>query len=116
MRTTFSIAYADNGKLRMRVSGKLTGHSAREGLELLKTAAMQGKREIVLDLRKTTSLDSLGFAMFDWIREQNGNLNVSIIPPVLGIGEEELAIITQIAGTEVQEKQCNNTAKRRERA
>ncbi|TET35816.1 MAG: hypothetical protein E3J72_09925 [Planctomycetota bacterium] len=95
MRTSFSIAFADGGQLQMRIAGKLTGHAAREGLALLKTVAEQGGKDILLDLRETTSLDSLGIGIFDWIRSRNGNLNVNILPPVLGMSEEELDLIAQ---------------------
>ncbi|TET31364.1 MAG: hypothetical protein E3J72_22610 [Planctomycetota bacterium] len=93
MRTSFSIAFTNEGQLRMRVAGKLTGHAAREGLELLQTAARWGGNDIMLDLRETTSLDSLGIRIFHWIRRQNGNLKVEVIPPMLGVSDEELAVI-----------------------
>ncbi|TET34468.1 MAG: hypothetical protein E3J72_14205 [Planctomycetota bacterium] len=93
MRTAFSIAFRDDGRLQIGVSGKLTGHAAREGLALLQLAVEQGRRKITLDLRETTSLDSLGIRIFDWIRNQNGNLNFNLIPPVKGVSDEELACI-----------------------
>ncbi|TET35788.1 MAG: hypothetical protein E3J72_09775 [Planctomycetota bacterium] len=115
MRTSFSIACMEDGRLQMRVSGKLTGHSAREGLALLKIAAEQGRRGIMLDLRETTSLDSLGIAMLDWIRKQNGNLNVDIAPPIRGVSEDELLYIAQstISGKKADQLQPSG---RRERA
>ncbi|TET32594.1 MAG: hypothetical protein E3J72_19275 [Planctomycetota bacterium] len=97
MKTAISIAYGNDGRLQMGISGKLTGHVAREGLELLKLAVEKGKREISLDLRETTSLDSLGIKIFDWIRSRNGDLKVGIIPPIRGVSDEELASITRRA-------------------
>ncbi|TET33470.1 MAG: hypothetical protein E3J72_16760 [Planctomycetota bacterium] len=97
MRTSFSIAFTDDGRFRLRISGKLTGHAAREGLELLKTAVDWGRKDILIDLRETTSVDSLGIGVFDWIRGQNGDLNVSVVPPVRGVSDEELASITRTA-------------------
>ncbi|TET37469.1 MAG: hypothetical protein E3J72_05735 [Planctomycetota bacterium] len=93
MRTAFSIAYKDDGRLQIGVSGKLTGHAAREGLEFLKLAVEQGKREITLDLRETTSLDSLGIRIFDWIQNQNGNLSCDVLLPLMGVSDDELACI-----------------------
>ncbi|TET35850.1 MAG: hypothetical protein E3J72_10110 [Planctomycetota bacterium] len=93
MKKTFSFAYTDNGQLEMRVAGKFTGHTARDGLELLQAVVEEGGKEIVLDLRETTSVDSLGIRVFDWIREQNGSLSVDIIPPVKGVSDDELAHI-----------------------
>ncbi|TET35865.1 MAG: hypothetical protein E3J72_10195 [Planctomycetota bacterium] len=93
MRTAFSIALRDDGRLQIGVSGKLTGHAAREGLALLQMVVAEGKREITLDMRKTTSLDSLGMGIFDWIRNQNGSLKCDVLPPVMGVSDEELACI-----------------------
>ncbi|TET35325.1 MAG: hypothetical protein E3J72_11405 [Planctomycetota bacterium] len=97
MRTSFSIAYTSDGRLKMQIVGKLTGHAAREGLELLQTAAKWGGKGIMLDLRETTSLDSLGIGIFEWIHSQNGNLNVDVVPPIQGISDDELAIISRTA-------------------
>jgi len=99
MRTSFSIAYADDGQLQMRITGKLTGHAAREGLEFLQTAVGlgNGRRDIRLDLRGTTSIDSLGIEMFNWIRGQNGNLNVRVLPPIMGVSDDELESISLIS-------------------
>ncbi|TET33476.1 MAG: hypothetical protein E3J72_16790 [Planctomycetota bacterium] len=94
MRTAFSITFRDDGRLQIGVSGKLTGHAAREGLELLQMVVAEGKREILLDLRETTSLDSLGIGIFDWIRSQNGNLDFDVLLPVRGVSEDELEYIS----------------------
>jgi hypothetical protein len=93
MRTAFSIGLRDDGRLQIVVSGKLTGHAARKGLALLQMAVAEGKREITLDMRETTSLDSLGIGIFDWIRSQNGNLNCNVLPPLMGVSDDELAFI-----------------------
>jgi ABC-type transporter Mla MlaB component len=115
MRTSFSITFANGGQLQMRIAGKLTGYAAREGLAFLKTAVKQGGKDILLDLREITSLDSLGLGIFDWIRSQNGNMNVDILPPVLGINEEELTFIAQTASRGKTPDSHNGIANRRKR-
>ncbi|TET36524.1 MAG: hypothetical protein E3J72_08565 [Planctomycetota bacterium] len=114
MITSFSFAFTNDGRLKMRIAGKLTGCAARKGLDLLRSAAESGRRKINLDLRETTSVDSLGIAMFNWIRSQNGNLSVDILPPIKGVSEDELACIEQAVSSE---NKSNHTAfYRRERA
>jgi len=82
MNTEVTLKYQTNGDVRMKVSGKLIGHKARNGLDLLKSVVEQGHRDIVLDLSECTSTDSLGDAIFDWIRNQNGSLNVNVIKSI----------------------------------
>ena len=40
--SAFSISFRDDGRLQIGVSGKLTGHAAREGLELLQMVVAEG--------------------------------------------------------------------------
>jgi hypothetical protein len=96
MNTSFAITFKENGLLQIKIAGKLVGHAAREGLGLLKLASKRGMKKIRLDLRETTSVDSLGIAIFDWIHAQNGNLKVSIQPPLKGVSNDELALIAGV--------------------
>ncbi|MHC4660768.1 MAG: hypothetical protein ACYS8W_03680 [Planctomycetota bacterium] len=89
MKTAVTLEYMLTGPVKMKIAGKLIGHKARNGLELLKTVVGQGHKNIVLDLSQCTSTDSLGEAIFDWIRSQNGGLSVDILHPILG-GTTEL--------------------------
>ncbi|MHC4663264.1 MAG: STAS domain-containing protein [Planctomycetota bacterium] len=96
MSTSFAIAFTDDGRLSVRMSGKLTGHVAREGLDFLKAAVELGKQEIKLDLREVTSLDSIGVSIFNWILSRNGTLKVDVAPPLAGVSDDELEPITRI--------------------
>ncbi|TET31604.1 MAG: hypothetical protein E3J72_22075 [Planctomycetota bacterium] len=96
MSTFISMTFTEGGELRMRMSGRLTGHVAREGLSLLKRAVELGKQKIKLDLQDVTSFDSIGTSILDWISKQNGNLNIDVIPPIRKIGKDELAPIARI--------------------
>ncbi|TET33819.1 MAG: hypothetical protein E3J72_15870 [Planctomycetota bacterium] len=113
MRTSFSIAYTDDGQLQMRITGKFTGHAAREGLEFLRSAIGPGRRDVKLDLRETTSIDSLGIEMFNWIRGQNGKLSVKVLPPIMGVSDDELK---SIALNSLQGSEPDNSSFRRARA
>ncbi|TET36843.1 MAG: hypothetical protein E3J72_07575 [Planctomycetota bacterium] len=99
MSTSFSIAFTDDGRLQVSVSGKLSGHAARKGLDLLRTAVDSGRRKICLDLSETVSIDSLGISIFDWIRSQNGSLNVNIQPPLRGVSDDEIEVISRAANS-----------------
>jgi hypothetical protein len=116
MRSSISLSVTGKG-LNLRVSGKLIGRIAREGLELLQTVVEHGDRKITLDLRETTSLDSLGIRMFDWIRGQNGRLDVEVLAPVTGINDEELASISSaVTKMNILSNPYDNAIHRRERA
>ncbi|TET39251.1 MAG: hypothetical protein E3J72_00990 [Planctomycetota bacterium] len=91
MKVAFTLFCYENGKLRLQVAGKFTGHTARRILELLQSAVEFQSREIMLDLRKITSIDSIGVTVLDWVKCQNGNLSVDIFPPVRSLGVEWLA-------------------------
>ncbi|TET32671.1 MAG: hypothetical protein E3J72_19075 [Planctomycetota bacterium] len=95
MNTSLSVAFTEDGLMQMRVAGKLTGHAARRGLEILRSAAESGRWKLKFDLRETTSIDSLGLAIFNWIRKQNGNLKIAVVLPVQGVSDEELEYIRQ---------------------
>ncbi|TET32456.1 MAG: hypothetical protein E3J72_19530 [Planctomycetota bacterium] len=97
MKTSFAITFRENGQLQIKIAGKLVGHAAREGLDFIKLASSRGMKNIRLDLRETTSVDSLGFAIFDWIRQQNGNLKISIAPPLKGLTDDELSSIAGVS-------------------
>ncbi|TET32558.1 MAG: hypothetical protein E3J72_19370 [Planctomycetota bacterium] len=100
MEDSFSIDFKDNGLMQIRISGKFNGHSARKGLAFLKTAVEQGIRQIRFDLSDTVSFDSLGIGVFDWIRSQNGDLNIEVIPPVRVFGEDELESISLLMASQ----------------
>ncbi|MHC4660925.1 MAG: STAS domain-containing protein [Planctomycetota bacterium] len=88
--TQFQIAFLENGRLLIQLRGKLTGHAARKGLDILQLVVRSGWRQISLDLHEISSVDSLGLAIFDWIRGQNGSLDISITPPMLDMKYERL--------------------------
>jgi len=116
MRSSFSLSVTEKG-LNLTVSGKLTGRVAREGLELLQSAVEHGDRKIMLDLRETTSIDTLGIRIFDWIRGQNGRLNVEVLPPMTGVNKDELASIASSVTTMKNfSNPYDNSVYRRERA
>jgi ABC-type transporter Mla MlaB component len=100
----------------MQVAGKLAGHAARKGLAFLQEAIEAGRREIRLDLREITSIDSLGLAIFDWIRRQNGNLMVDVISPLRGVSEEQLDFIIENTLTGNKPGQPHNTTYEEKRA
>jgi ABC-type transporter Mla MlaB component len=99
MRASFSITFMENGRFHMRVSGKLTGHIAREVHEFLQSAINLGSREIMIDLSEITSIDSLGIGIFSWIHGKNGNLHVDIFPPVRGVSDDEYAMVVLAASS-----------------
>jgi len=117
MKTSFSIACSNNGQVKVRIKGKLVGHVAREGLELLQTIVENGDRKITLDLREMTSLDTLGIKMFDWIRGQNGRLNVDVFPPIMGVNDDDLvSIASSVTTMKNYSNPYDNAVYRRERA
>ncbi|TET38293.1 MAG: hypothetical protein E3J72_03520 [Planctomycetota bacterium] len=82
MNTAVTFEYQTNGSVKMKVTGKLIGHKARNGLDLLKSVVEQGHRDIILDLRECTSTDSLGDAILEWIHTQNGSLSVNVMKSI----------------------------------
>ncbi|TET31476.1 MAG: hypothetical protein E3J72_22440 [Planctomycetota bacterium] len=92
MSATFTVDFRDDGSLLVRMAGKLRGHAAREGLMFLKNALEAGQRKVRLDLRQITSIDSIGRTVFNWIRGQNGSIDV--LQPVMDFESDELAAIS----------------------
>jgi hypothetical protein len=116
MSTEFSIAFTDEGRLEIRIAGRLTGHAARKGIAFLQTAVGAGLQEIKLDLGEITSIDSLGATVFDWIRRQNGNLIVDVVSPFRGVSEEQLDFIKQITLSGNKSCQRHNASYEEKRA
>ncbi|MHC4660918.1 MAG: STAS domain-containing protein [Planctomycetota bacterium] len=88
MSTSFQIAFTDDGQMQMNIAGSLTGHIARKGFDFLRAAVETGHRKVKLDLRDITSIDSLGIAILDWVKGQNGSLNADILLPAAGTSSE----------------------------
>jgi len=94
MSAKFTMAFNDDGSLTVRMAGKLRGHAAREGLEFLRHALELNQRNIRLDLRDITSVDSIGKTIFNWIRGRNGNRRIDMIQPAPDFESDRLASIT----------------------
>ena len=87
MSTEISILMK-NQAVELQVAGKLIGHVARNCFTFLRQLAEQ-KYSIVLDLHDCTSVDSVGVTIFDWLRRENGSVDVKVIQPVLSFCDEE---------------------------
>ncbi|TET31470.1 MAG: hypothetical protein E3J72_22410 [Planctomycetota bacterium] len=87
MSTEISILMK-NQAVELQVAGKLIGHVARNCFTFLRQLAEQ-KYSIVLDLHDCTSVDSVGVTIFDWLRRENGSVDVKVIPPLLSFCDEE---------------------------
>jgi ABC-type transporter Mla MlaB component len=93
---SYTISFGEKGSLQIKISGKLAGHAARDVMEFIKFVVERGVKNIRLDLRQTTSVDSLGIAVFDWIHTQNASVKVSVLPPLKGVTDDELALIAGV--------------------
>jgi hypothetical protein len=116
MSTEFAIAFTDEGRLEIRIAGRLTGHVARKGLVFLQTAVGAGLQEIKLDLGEITSIDSLGATIFNWIKEQNGGLSVDVVTPVRDLSGDRLAHIALASYSENKSDGSHNLSCREKRA
>ncbi|MHC4661999.1 MAG: STAS domain-containing protein [Planctomycetota bacterium] len=74
-----------NGALKFSITGKFAGHAALNCLEFLKQATVRRNTHIILDLRECTSMDSLGIGVIDWIKDQNGQIQVEVLEPFFGL-------------------------------
>ncbi|TET32667.1 MAG: hypothetical protein E3J72_19050 [Planctomycetota bacterium] len=79
--------------IELKFSGKLTGHMALNCFSMLRDLARKKEWPIVLDLRECTSIDSIGVTILEWVRTQNGRLNVQILHPALDLGEKDFVSV-----------------------
>ncbi|TET35310.1 MAG: hypothetical protein E3J72_11330 [Planctomycetota bacterium] len=77
----------ENQAVKLHIAGRLTGHVARNCFAILRRL-IESYPSVFLDLNDCTSVDSVGVTLFEWIREQNGN--VKIVPPFPSLDDSQL--------------------------
>jgi hypothetical protein len=93
MSASFTIVFEDDGSLLVRMAGKIRGCAARKGLVMLSDMLEPGLRSVRLDTRDITSIDSIGIAVCNWVRNRNANSDTGFIQPSAGFASERLASI-----------------------